>query len=157
MRASQKNCSNLCLPLSPGWHLAAPRAGLGLLATMLAISALAVEAPSQPGERLGTLFYSAAERSAMTRGRQGAMAIDANTVVNVNGIVKRERGNSTVWLNGQAVNEGQSLPPTTRTIISNTGVTLDGRPVRVGETLDIDTHERTDIVAPGAVTIKRKK
>jgi hypothetical protein len=49
------------------------------------------------------------------------------------------------------------LPPTSRTTISATGVTLDGQRLRVGEGLDLTTHERTDIVRPGTVKTEGKK
>lgn len=124
---------------------------------MFAVLASANDGTSQPGERLGTLFYSAAERTAITRGRSSNASDEASTILSVSGIVKRERGKSTAWINHQPVAEGQSLPPTVRTTISATGVTLDGQRVRVGETVDINTRERTDIVTPGAVTVKGRK
>ena len=159
MFVSKKTRSSPRCPGLAGWSAPASRLGLGVWGVMLAVSALANEALSQPGERLGTLFYSSDERSAITRGRQGeaATAVEASTLFNLSGIVKRERGNSTVWINGRAVTEGQSLAPTTRTTISITGVTLNGQQVRVGETVDINTHEKSDIVAPGAVTTKGQK
>lgn len=132
--------------------------GLSVLAPLFAASALAVEGPNPPVQPLGTLLYSAAERNSITRARQGEPAVGAaSNVLTVSGIVKRERGNSTVWINGQPVREGQSLPPTSRISISATGATLDSQRVRVGETVDINTHELSDIVPPGAVTIKSKR
>lgn len=160
MLASKSTPRSPCWPGLAGWRVAASRLGLGVLGIVLGVSAVATEALSPaPADRLGTLFYSPAERSAISLGRQGeaATTVEASSVVNVSGIVKRERGNSTVWINGRAVPEGQSVTPVARTTISITGVTLDGQHVRVGETVDINTHERTDIVAPGAVTIKSRK
>ena len=129
---------------------------------MLAGSALASEAPAQPGERLNTLFYSPAERIAMTRARQEqgpaqAQSTPISNQMTVNGVVKRQGGNSTAWVNGQAIKDGQPAPPANRVTTTERGVVLDGRPVRVGEALDLSTLERTDIVAPGAVTIRRSK
>jgi hypothetical protein len=74
----------------------------------------------------------------------------------VTGVVKRHGGNSTAWINGQAVNEA-NLPPTNRTAISSTGATLDGQRVQVGETLGRSTQARTDIVSPGAVSTRSPK
>ena len=141
-------------------------AGLTVLATMLPSLALAAETPVQQGERLGTLFYSPAERSAMARARQrqgesaapiSESVAPINQLMTVNGVVKRQSGNSTAWVNGQAIKEGQPAPPANRMTTTGRGAILDGRPVRVGETLDLSTLERTDIVAPGAVTIRRSK
>ncbi len=161
MPAFNKNSSITGFPGLAWWpFMLASRLGLCVLGFVFAASALATEAPSPAqGERLGTLFYSAAERSAIVLARQNetAAVVKPSSVVNVSGIVKRQHGNSTVWINGQAVPEGQTVAPAARTTISITGATLDGQHVRVGETVDIDTHERADIVAPGAVTIKGRK
>ncbi|MBU3898052.1 MAG: hypothetical protein KJ614_03850 [Gammaproteobacteria bacterium] len=133
------------------------------MTAMLAASVLASEVTVQPGERLGTLFYSPAERAVITRARQGLgqgqaeSAAPISSLVTVNGVVKRQDGNSTAWVNGQAVQDGLSAPPANRVTSTGRGANLDGRPVRVGETLDLSTLERTDIVAPGAVTIRRSK
>jgi hypothetical protein len=135
----------------------ARKLGLGVLGAVLAVVASANDGPGRQQDRLGTLFYSAAERSAISRERQGNTTAEVSNVLNVTGIVKREHGNSTVWINHQPVAEGQSLPPTSRTTISATGVTLDGQRLRVGEGLDLTTHERTDIVRPGTVKTEGKK
>lgn len=143
-------------------------AAMALMVVMLPPMALAVEAASQSEAPLGTLFYTAAERNAIVRARQGqgnigatpeatAATVPINPFMTINGVVKRKSGNSTVWINGQAVQEGQSMTPVTRLTPTDRGVTLDGKPVSVGETLDLTTHERSDIVAPGAVTIKMPK
>ena len=109
-------------------------------------------------ERLGTLFYSAAERAAIVSARQDEPdAPVSSSHVTVNGVVKRQGGPSTAWINGRAVVEGQPVPPATRLGVTERGVTLDGTTVRVGESLDLSTRERSDIVAPGAVTSRGKK
>lgn len=136
------------------------RAALGLLAMVLVGPVLAVEVPSPPAVPLGTLFYSSAERSALVRARQGPPDTASAPVSNrmtVNGVVKRKSGNSTAWVNGQTVHEGQSLPPIKKTTISSGSANLDGQQVRVGETLELNTKARTDIVAPGAVTLRKPK
>jgi hypothetical protein len=136
-----------------------PRLGLGLLAALLAGPLLANETARQTGDRLGTLFYSAAERSAITRARQGDAdtATQTSTLIHLNGFVQRERGKGTVWLNGLAVPEGQSLSPEASSKLSAHGVTVNGQRVRVGQTLDITTREISDVLAPDAVTQKGQK
>ena len=138
---------------TPYCHLM-PRLWLGLLAALLAGPLLANETTRQTGDRLGTLFYSAAERSAITRARQGDADTEAqtSTLIHLNGFVHRERGKGTVWLNGLAVPEGQSLTPDAASQLSTHGVTVNGQRVRVGETLDITTREISDVLAPDAVT-----
>lgn len=107
--------------------------------------------------RLGTLFYEPAERSAMVFARSGDAAGEFSQQARVAGIVQRERGNSTAWINSQAVADGQSLPPSTRTGISASAVTLNGQRLRVGETLDFATGGTTDILPAGALTTKALK
>ena len=160
MLAPKKTCHHSDWPRLAPWPTAARRAGLGVLATMLTTSALAAEAVSQPGERLGTLFYSAAERTAIIRGRHdddlGEQSFGGSQMT-VTGVVKRQGGHSTAWINGQPIHEGHSAPNATRLTMTHQGVTLDGNPVRVGETLDLSTRERSDVVAPGSVTVRAKK
>jgi hypothetical protein len=106
---------------------------------------------------LGTLLYSNAERVGINRARLG-LATEAGSApevlrqVTVNGIVKRQSGKNTVWLNGQALPDGETLPPIKTLIVTRNGVKLNGQLVRVGETLDLDTKVRADLVLPGAVT-----
>ncbi|MDP2369886.1 MAG: hypothetical protein Q8M25_16885 [Rhodoferax sp.] len=109
-------------------------------------------------DALGTLFYSAAERSAIAQARQGeAGAALLSTRMTVNGLVKRTGGNSTAWVNGQAVVDGHTLRQVGKVSVQRHSVGLDGKSVRVGESLDLSTQGRTDIVAPGAVTVRDKK
>ena len=136
-----------------------PRLGLGLLVALLAGPVLATETARPTSDRLGTLFYSAAERSAITRARQGDADTEAqtSTLINLSGFVRRERGKGTVWLNGQPVPEGQSFSPNASSQLSSHGVTVNGQRVRVGQTLDTTTGEISDILAPGDMTQKGQK
>lgn len=127
------------------------RAGVGLAWWLTAGLALA-QAPASA--RLDTLLYSRAERQALVQGRTAASGTENATQVQLNGIVKRSRGNSTVWINQRAVPEGQSLAPTQRTRIGEHSVTLDARRVRVGETLDLQSGARTDVLPKGALAVK---
>lgn len=175
MLASWPNRSSLpssSSPLSSSWRrlalgrLAARRLGLrvsdgagwvGVAGALLAGSALAAQGSILTSERLGTLFYSPSERVAIVRARQDEPEAPANSsLMTVNGVVKRHGGSSTAWVNGRAVLDGQRLSPVTRVGVTERGVTLDGKPVRVGESLDLSTRERSDIVAPGAVTTRSK-
>lgn len=127
-------------------------AGAGLL------TGAALAAPGQPAatdEGLGTLFYSATERAALVEARRGeADAPLRSTRMTVNGVVRRERAHSTAWVNGQPVADGHTLPLAGRVRVQRGGVTIDGKPLRVGESLDVITQTRGDVVAPGAVTRK---
>jgi hypothetical protein len=113
--------------------------------------------PASHAARLDTLVYSPAERDALVHARRG----DASTVLSarqrVSGIVQREHGRSTAWINQHAVVEGQSMPPAHSTSISATAVTLNGQRVRVGETLDLNTLERGTALSPQALSLQERK
>lgn len=134
-----------------------PHLGLGWLAALLlvVVSPVLANDDSRPArQRLGTLFYTAAERSAITHARLGDAdtATPTSTLLHLSGFVRRERGKGTVWLNGLAIPEGQSLTPDASSQLSTHGVTVNGQRVRVGQTLDITTREISDVLAPEAVT-----
>ena len=149
---------NLTSPPRACWRMVARRAGLLVLGSMLAMSAFANERSGQSAERLGTLFYSAAERVTISRARHNESdPAQRSNLMTVNGVVKRGGANSTAWVNGEAVAEGQSVPPATALTMTQRGVTLNGIQLHVGETIDLVTRERNDLVTPGAVTVKRSE
>ena len=113
--------------------------------------------PAPHAPHLDTLVYSPAERDALVRERRAEASPGLSTRQRVSGIVQREHGRSTAWINQHAVAEGQSLPPAHSTSISATDVTLDGQRVRVGETLDLNTLERGTVISPQALTLKGRK
>ncbi len=109
------------------------------------------------GERLGTLFYSPAERAALVSARSGDTRQDTVSGLRLGGIVKRAGGKGMVWINGQPLPEGQPVSTAPAPEITAQGATIDGKPVRVGETVNLVTGERIDIVPPGAVSSGKKK
>jgi hypothetical protein len=128
---------------------------LAIVASGLAMRASAGDEATPANAPLGTLFYSPAERTTIVGDRQQAPEAPArNSRMKVSGVVTREHGNSTAWVNGQVVHEGQPAPPASPVTMHRGGITLGGTPVRVGETLDLITRERGDIVAPGAVILR---
>ena len=125
---------------------------------MNASGAVTTENQTASDARLGTLFYTPAERDALVRARQGQPDSPLHVSrVAVNGLVKRVAGHSTAWINGQAVVEGQSVPLAGRVGVGRTSVSVAGKSLRVGESLDLMTQERGDVVVPGAVTVKGGK
>ena len=145
------------------WHGIVPvRALMGFSGALCLLTAHAAEVTPVPGEALQTLFYSASERSNMTRirtrpGSGSEGATDLPRVVHVNGIVKRQGGGSTAWVNGLPVRDGDAIAPDQRLLTIDGGIRLNGVPVKVGEALDLATQARQDVVAPGAVTVRAKK
>ena len=74
---------------------------------------LPVTAGAQSGEeRLGTLFFSPAERSAVMAMRRGEQqgVINFGTTVSVSGLVKRGGQKSTALIKGHTGAEGQAVP-----------------------------------------------
>jgi hypothetical protein len=112
-------------------------------------------------ERLGTLFYSQAERSAIVAARKGevsgAAAASASSALVLTGVVKRTGQKGTVWINGQPVAEGQAIPAAGVPKLETGRVIIDGQPVRVREGLDVESGARTDALPPGAVSVKPGK
>lgn len=127
------------------------------LVCALCVPAHAAQVLPEQVAPLGTLLYSPAERAGINRARLG-LAAEAGSAaavlrqVTVNGVVNRQGNKDTVWLNGQALPDGATLPPVKTLSATRSGAKLDGQRVRVGETLDLDTKARTDLVLPGAVT-----
>jgi hypothetical protein len=118
----------------------------------LALSAPVAQPPTvQP--ILGSLLYSRQERAAIVQARAEPGADAGNSRMRVFGLVKRERGKGTVWINRLALPEGQALPPAKQTRMTPAGIVIDGQLVRVGETLDLRSHERSDLVDPGALSV----
>ena len=137
------------------------RAGsMVLLAAMLGSGmALAADAASSltPPPDLGTLFYSGAERASLTRSRAGeevAQPVARVMQMTLNGIVRRDGGNGTLWINTHPVLENQVSFPGVRVAFSSQGLAVNGQLMRVGETMDLKSQQRRDIVSPGSIKVK---
>ncbi|KAF0161921.1 MAG: hypothetical protein FD157_4068 [Rhodocyclaceae bacterium] len=128
-----------------------------MLALLLLLPAAASAQSSE--ERLGTLFFSPAERSAIVVARRVDQpgVVSDGTSVSVTGLVKRDGQKSTAWINGQTVTEGQAVPAAGVPVIGAKSVTIDGQPVRVRETLDLESGARADALPKGAVSVRRQK
>lgn len=128
-----------------------------MLALLLLLPAVASAQSSE--ERLGTLFFSPAERSAIVVARRVDQpgVVSYGTSVSVTGLVKRGGQKSTAWINGQTVTEGQAVPAAGVPVIGAKSVTIDGQPLRVRETLDLESGARADALPKGAVSVRRQK
>lgn len=96
----------------------------------------------------------------MARARTGeaADAADAaqptSNILGVTGLVRRQGGHSTMWLNGQPVPEGNTTAQGHTPRSTANGIVLNGTGLRVGESLDLSTGQRSDVLAPGSVTLQ---
>lgn len=122
----------------------------------------ASDAAAQIGpDRLGTLFYSPAERTAIVAARrkelEGSATASASNTLVVTGLVKRNNQKGTVWINGAPVVEGQAIPSAGLPQIESGRVIIDGKPLRVREGYDLENGIRTDALPQGAVGVKPAK
>ena len=131
---------------TPSQHTAARLRGLAVAWLALTAACGALAAPSATG--LGTLLYSPAERDEIVRARQGlADSLQEVTQKRLSGIVRRQGGKSTVWVNDEAMQEGDTDTPA---IVGVDAVVKDKR-LRVGQSVDALTGETHDLVPPGSV------
>jgi hypothetical protein len=110
-------------------------------------------------DRLGTLFYSPVERAMIGASRKGdgseVEGVSAN--VSLTGVVSRDGRKGTAWINGRPVKEGEAISSAGVPVIEAGRVVIDGKGVRVRETLELESGARSDALPPGAVMIRRSK
>lgn len=98
------------------------------------------------------------ERTAITAAREGkTAATETPSGLHLSGIVKRAKGKGTVWMNQRPLAEGETIPPAAVPHITTDGVTLEGKPVRVGQTVNLLTGERHDLLGPGSLSTGKAK
>jgi hypothetical protein len=130
----------------------------------LAILLLLTTASSSWAEPLGRLFLTPERRAILERQRQlniqEVQTIEGATVT-VDGVVTRSSGRSTVWVNQRAQHENTlGTGVAARISPNNPGrVTIapgDESPasLRVGETINRGTGEKTDAIGDGRITVK---
>lgn len=105
---------------------------LALLAMFVAAAASA--------ETLGRLFFTREQRAALERQRQsgrGDLPVEEAASVRLDGVIRDSSGRTTVWRNGQPADSAQPA-------------------MKVGETVDMESGTRSDVVMPGAVRIERR-
>ncbi len=108
---------------------------------------------AQATEPLGTLLYSPAQRQAIIAARKHPGGDSSSliplkpSITRLDGVVTRERAKGTSWVNGEPLAQGAPNAP----LLRGTEAVVAGRRLRVGESVDITTGIKTDVVAPGAV------
>ena len=102
-------------------------------------------------ETLGTLFYSPAERAALVAARSG---IAQTAIYTLNGITLRAAGKSVAWINGRAVTQVPPDPVIPTLVIHPDHVLIEGKVIKVGESLDINSGQRTLRLPEKAVRVK---
>jgi hypothetical protein len=113
-------------------------------------------------QELGRLFFTPEQREAMDARRKArvpdkpaAAAVVASPTTRLDGYVRRSRGPSTVWVNGE------TLPETPRERDGRVAVPVGDGGARVGmkpgEVLDRGTGEVRDVVGEGEIRIRRSE
>jgi hypothetical protein len=118
---------------------------------------------AESADALGTLMYSPEQRRTMELVRSGraspveaapgieagsaSAAAVASPTIRLDGVVTRERGKGTVWVNSEPVSQGTGAT----TVIVGSEAVVEGHRLQVGQTFDKDTGTKTDVVPPGSV------
>ena len=148
-------------------HLALPSARrsslTGLLGTLLFVSTFTPLA--QADDKLGRLFFTTERRQALDRQRelniQETLVIPEDPTLTINGIVTRSSGKQTTWINGVAQNENDASGITITTNRKTPGKVIvqpNDRPPRkanVGDTINRNTGETSDLLGDGQIGIRR--
>lgn len=121
------------------------------LTPLVLLAALAAPAAA-PADDVGRLFFTPQQRQELDRRRNTNEKESSDTVVErsvtVNGQVTRSSGRSTTWVNGVPQNDSYRT-------VDRSHVRLEDTTVKVGETLDRSRGQVTDVVTPGAISVKR--
>lgn len=112
-------------------------------------------------QELGRLFFTPDERAALDARRRArvpdkpAAAVVASPTTKLDGYVKRSRGPSTVWVNGEALPEGSGDAPRIGPRVS-IPLGEGGRraALRPGEVLDRGTGEVRDVLGDGEIRVR---
>lgn len=115
-------------------------------------------------QELGRLFFTPDERAALDARRRArvpdkpAAVVAASPTTKLDGYVKRSRGPSTVWVNGEALPEGTGEAPRIGPRVS-IPVGEGGRraALRPGEVLDRGTGEVRDVIGDGEIRVQRSQ
>ena len=119
-------------------------------------------------EELGRLFFTPERRQNLDRQRQlniqEKQEIPEDPTLTINGVVTRSSGKRTVWINGTAQNDretpsGVSVTPNKKDVGKVVVQAIDAPAgnAKVGDTVNRNTGESTDLLDGGSITLKRKR
>jgi len=127
------------------------RASVFLIGIFMAGNCLAQE--------LGRLFFTPEQRAAMDARRKArvpdkpAAAAVASPTTRLDGYVRRSRGPSTVWVDGESVDARPSGEGRVAVPVGEGGARV---PMKPGEVLDRGTGEVRDVLGDGKIRIRRR-
>jgi hypothetical protein len=117
----------------------------------LLIINLLLQSSTAHANSIGTVFYSPAERTALVAARSG---IAQSAVYTLSGITRRGAGKSVAWINGRAVTQVPPDPGIPTLVIERDHILIENKVIKVGETLDIISGQRSLRLPEQAVRIK---
>ena len=138
-----------------------------LTASLLMLALLSAIAPAlRADDGLGRLFFTPERRQNLDRQRQlniqDKQEIPEDPTLTINGIVTRNSGKRTAWINGVAQNENETQSgisvissrkdPGSITVQANDAPSAKAR---VGDTVNRNTGEATDLLNGGQISIRR--
>ena len=122
---------------------------------LVGIGLVAANCLAQTPGALGTLFFNAKERDAIVASRNAPTdQTPMPTLMSLSGVVTRSNGKSTAWINGQAIRDGEAPIAGVPLVIGHGGVKVNKHSLGIGETLDLTSQQRTDIL-PGLSVTRR--
>jgi hypothetical protein len=113
-------------------------------------------------QELGRLFFTPEQRSALDARRKArvpdkpaAAAAVASPTLRLDGYVKRSGARSTVWVNGESVDDRPPAGGSDSRVGVSIGESRDRIPLKPGETLDRGNGEVRDVIGGGEIRIRR--
>jgi hypothetical protein len=116
-------------------------------------------------QELGRLFFTPEQRQALDARRRARLPdrpstpVVASPTTRLDGYVTRDKGKSTVWVNGEALPESAPEAPRiggSGRVTVNVGDGGARGNLRPGETLDRGTGEVKDVLGNGEIRIERR-
>jgi hypothetical protein len=135
---------------------------------LVALGLATAGASNAQAQELGRLFFTPEQRAALDARRKArvpdkpaAVPVTESPVTRVNGAVQRGGGKSTVWVNGEMIQENAQadsarvLPqgPKAGSVSIPAGEGPQHYDLRVGESLDRGNGEVRDVLGEGEITI----
>jgi hypothetical protein len=115
-------------------------------------------------QELGRLFFTPEERAVLDARRRARVpdkpsaAVVVSPTTRLDGYVKRSRGPSTVWVNGEPLPEGTGEAPRIGPRVSvPAGEGGRRAALRPGEVLDRGTGEVRDVIGDGELRMRRSE
>ncbi len=138
-------------------------------ACLLLICACVLAPAPAVAQELGRLFFTPEQRAVLDARRRQRLPdkpapVAISPTTRVDGYVKRSRGKSTIWLDGNAIADGVrpdgirvyrgSDPTRVRIAVGDDNRRVT---VRVGQTVDRATGEIKDAIGAGELRVKRRE